>query len=264
MRPFFFFRFSKMCRTSNLAACLQDACECVRVCVCVSVFVRVCGAEVCMYWEESRVRMASTFLTVCFGFLQKASARNSWRQRPSICSCISPSNPSMRECVKHPDLSCRYQNRVLIIYTLCTVVFLYVPQSWSLYRFTRTNSPSKRFVALHMEIPYLHDESPQKCNALYVCHLHDGFIDGNACWASIITSQTWNNKKHVKHQEIKGQKKRKRKEDEDSKKKKKNRDKVYRLIFSFPFCISSQWIGHMMIHAVHRWGTFSRGKKKKY
>lgn len=112
----------------------------------------------------------------------------------------------MRECVKHPDLSCRYQNRVLIIYTLCTVSFYPPPppQSWSLYSFITTNSPSKQFISLHIEIPYLHDDSPQrqKCNVLYVCHLHNGFVDENACWASITTSQTWNNKKHVKHQEI--------------------------------------------------------------
>lgn len=36
---------------------------------------------------------------------------------------VSPSGPSMRGGFIHPDLSCRYQNRVLIIYTLCTVFF---------------------------------------------------------------------------------------------------------------------------------------------
>lgn len=234
MRPFFFFRFSKMCRTSNLAACLQDACECVRVCV--SVFVRVCGAEVCMYWEESRVRMASTFLTVCFGFLQKASARNSWRQRPSICSCISPSNPSMRECVKHPDLSCRYQNRVLIIYTLCTVVFLYA--SPSLGPFTgslgQTLLPSSSSLCTWKSRIYTM-KALRSATLFYVCHLHDGFIDGNACWASIITSQTWNNKKHVKHQEIKGQKKKKKRR----RRFKKEKTEIKFIGWYFPFLFAS-------------------------
>lgn len=33
--------------------------------------------------------------------------------------------------------------------------------------------------SLHIKIPYLHEESPQqqKCNVLYVCNLHNGFVD---------------------------------------------------------------------------------------
>lgn len=180
MRPFFFFRYSsKMCRTPNLAACLQDACVCVCLCLCECVEQRFRT-----YRDESRVRMASIFLTVCLGFLQKASARDSWRQRQSMCSRISPSNPSMRECVKHPDLSCRYQNRVRIIYTLCTVVCLIFPPPRVLVPL-QVHNDKLSFQAVHRfatsKSRYLHDESPQKCSAHYVSHLHDGFIDGNAC-----------------------------------------------------------------------------------
>lgn len=70
----------------------------------------------------------------------------------------------------------------------------------------------------------------------------------NACWASVTTSQTWNNKNTSTSGDSKWI---------------QNKVRIYRLIsffffFFFSLCISSQWIGHMMIHAVHRWGTFTQ------
>lgn len=50
------------------------------------------------------------------------SVQNSQRQRQSICSYITPPHtcPVYEVMYIHPDLNCRYQNRALIIYTLCT------------------------------------------------------------------------------------------------------------------------------------------------
>lgn len=58
------------------------------------------------------------FLTVCFWFpQQKANIRT---QRQSICSYITPHIHLLKVMFVHPGLNCRYQNRALIIYTLCT------------------------------------------------------------------------------------------------------------------------------------------------
>lgn len=130
-----------------------------------------------------------------------------------------PSNPSMRGCIIHPDLSCRYQNRVLIIYTLCTVLLSPVLVPLQLH------NDKLSFISLHIKIPYLHDESPQqqKCNVLYVCNLHNGFCWWNTCWASITTSQTWNNKNTSTS---------------GNPKLFKTKVKIYRLIFFFFFFFS--------------------------
>lgn len=121
------------------------------------------------------------------------SVHDSWRQRQSICSCITPLihlwGDVLYILILAADIRIEY-------WSYTRYVQFFYPQSWSLYSFTTTNSPSKQFISLHIKIPYLHDESPQqqKCNVLYVCNLHNGFCWWNACWASITTSQTWNNK----------------------------------------------------------------------
>lgn len=160
MRPFFFFPFPKCVsrQTQRLVA------------GCVRVFVRVCGVEFACMKRALGVNGVVLSNSLFLDFYRKCQLTTAGG-RQSICSCITPLIPFMRECVKHPDLSCRYQNRVLIIYTLCTVSFYPpTPQSWSLYSFITTNSPSKQFISLHIKIPYLHDDSPrrQKCNVLYV------------------------------------------------------------------------------------------------
>lgn len=91
---------------------------------------------------------------------------------------ISPLTSIYEVMFIHPDLNCRYQNKVLIIYTLCTAPL--TPPSWSLYSFIKINPPSKQFICLHIKILYLHDKSPQqrKCNVFfYVCNVHNGFVD---------------------------------------------------------------------------------------
>lgn len=173
------------------------------------------------------------------------SVDDSWRQRQSICSWITPLihlwGDVLYILILAADIRIEYGS-----YT--RYVQFFYPQPWSLYSFTTTNSPSKQFTSSHIKIPYLHDESPrqQKCNVLYVCNLHNGFCWWNACWASITTSQTWNSKNTSTS---------------GNPKLFKTKVKIYRLIFFFfssSLCISSQWIGHMMIHAVHRWGTFTQ------
>lgn len=119
---------------------------------------------------------------------------------------------------------------------VCVIFILRVPpsppsQSWSLLQVSRRqtllpSSSSGRTFGNAVFTPW----KPSGGATLFAFVIYTmAFVDGNACWASIFTSQTWNNKKHVKHLEIKNNKKIK------LKKKDKKNNKVYRLIFSFSF-----------------------------
>lgn len=106
---------------------------------------------------------------------------------------VLPSGPSMRGSFIHPDHSCRYQNRVLIIYTLCTV--FWIP---SLGPFAAHNNKLS-FQAVHQFAHQNPIYTRWKPSATEVqCSLCLEFTQWlgwwNACWASVTTSQTWNNK----------------------------------------------------------------------
>lgn len=173
---------------------------------------------------------------------------DSWRQRQSICSWITPLihlwGDVLYILILAADIRIEY-------WSYTRYVQFFYPQPWSLYSFTTANSPSKQFTSLHIKIPYLHDESlrQQKCNVLYVCNLHNGFCWWNACWASITTKPNVEQQEHINI----------RKSQIIQKAKSKFIGWFFFLFFfSSSLCISSQWIGHMMIHAVHRWGTFTQ------
>ena len=171
MRPFLsfpcflFFTFF-LCvsrQTEQLAAgCVSVCVQYERVCVCVCV----CGRVACMK-RELDVNDNELSNSLFFYFLQHMSFPDSWRQRQSICSYISPSRPSMRWClyilILTADIRIKYWSYTHYVQLLLT------PPSWSLYSFIKINRPSKQFICLHIKIPYLHDKSPQqrKCNVFF-------------------------------------------------------------------------------------------------
>lgn len=153
--------YPKMCLTRDRT----PRCRMLCICACGGG-----GGGACMKTELG-VNVGRFFLTVCFWFLQQMSVHDS-----SICLCITPLILPWGDVFIHPDLNCRYQNTVLIIYTLCTnlVSPVLVPFTALCQTFF-----SKQFVSSHVRVPYLHNESPhqQKCNDIHVCNLHNGFVD---------------------------------------------------------------------------------------
>lgn len=105
--------FFKNVSRARLNSLQQDVCTFVHVySMCVS---RRWGLHV---WELD-VNGKKTLLTVCFWFLQQMSIHKSWRQRQSICWNIIPYiHP--RGDIYTSWSNCRYQNRELLIYTICT------------------------------------------------------------------------------------------------------------------------------------------------
>lgn len=119
--------------------------------------------------------------------------------------------------------------------------------------FIKTNPPSKRFVAVCTSTSCIYTMKAlgNRSAMLFMFVIYTMASLTDACWASIITSQTWNNK----NTSTSGNSK-------TNQKMKKEKSKFIGWFFfsSTPSTpkISSQWTGHMMIHAVHCWGTFSQ------
>ena len=72
----------------------------------------------------------------------------------------------------HPDLDCRYQNRVLIIYTVCTAAItpVLVPLQLQKDKSSSVCTPKSHIYTMKA----LSDRSAM---FLYVCNLHNGFVD---------------------------------------------------------------------------------------
>lgn len=129
--------------------------------------------------------MAADFLTVWFGSLQPSTA-----ETIDMSACVTPLIRRWGD-VTHPDLGCRYRNRLYTHY-----VQFSDPRSWSLVQICDTLSLSLQAVrrVFHASESRLYTmKALGNRSAFRFCHLHKWLCRWNACWASVTTSQTWNN-----------------------------------------------------------------------
>lgn len=167
--------------------------------------------------------MAADFLTVWFGSLQPSTA-----ETIDMSACVTPLIRRWGD-VTHPDLGCRYRNRLYTHY-----VQFSDPRSWSLVQICDKLSLSLSLQAVrrvfHASESRLYTmKALGNRSAFRFCHLHKWLCRWNACWASVTTRQTWNNNT-PNIRETPNQRK------TDKKKERKNR-----LTRFFFVCFSSCW-----------------------
>lgn len=135
------------------------------------------------------------------------------------------------------------------------------PRLGPFYSFIMTKSPFQAVHQLAHQNPIFTRWKPSvtevQCSLCFVIY-NNGFVNEMHAELRQLPAKHGNNRNTStsgKNSQI-DQKKPKR---QTNKKKKTKKSKFIGWFFFLPLSpISSQWIGHMMIHAVHRWGTFSQ------